>query len=258
MSLCSPWVTESDLVSCGCPEASADVTESSIQTASEILYALTGRQYPGTCEATLRPCANGGSSRPFGWSYPWFPIRIGGQWLNIGGCGCHTANDCACRPYPRLNLGRSDIQSVETVTIDDVELDPTAYRLDSHHYLIRTDGSGWPCCQDLSVDSGEGTWSVELTYGWPVPESLRHAAAVLAMEYVKSCISDDSCRLPSRTQSIVKQGISIELQDPAQYLDSGRTGIPEVDLAVHAANPNGLTREAIVRSPEVGRAGVWT
>ena len=256
--LCSPWISEADLVACNCPTASQVITSTAIDVSSEILYALTGRQYPGTCEATLRPCANGGSNVPVGWSYPWFPIRLGGQWLNIGGCGCHMARDCACNIYPRLNLGRTDIQSIVSVVIDDVVLDPAAYRLDSHRYLVRTDGDHWPCCQDLSLDSGVGTWSVELTYGTPVPEALKFAASTLAMEYVKACIDDDTCRLPSRAVSVAKQGVTIELQDPAQFLDSGRTGIPEVDLAVHAFNPNGLTRQALVRSPEVRGAGVWS
>jgi hypothetical protein len=196
--------------------------------------------------------------RPFGWAFPWYPIRSGGVWLNIGGCGCHIARDCACNSYPRLNLGRSDIQSVAEVLIDDVVLDPAAYRLDENRYLVRVDGAGWPCCQDLSLNSGEGTWSVELVYGWPVPESLKRAAGVLATEFVKACTNDSTCRLPARTQSVAKQGVTIEMQDPQIFLDSGRTGIYEVDLAVKAFNPNGLNREAVVRSPEVRSAGLWS
>jgi len=167
------------------------------------------------------------------------------------------ASDCSCSIYPRVNLGRDDVQSVETVTIDDVVLDAGAYRLDEHRYLTRTDGSHWPCCQNLGLDSGEGTWSVALTYGWPVPQYLVQAAAVLAMEFVKSCTNDDTCRLPARTQSVVKQGISIELSDPVGFIGQGMTGIPEVDMAIKAANPNGITRQAIVRSPEVRSAGLW-
>lgn len=257
MTLCSPWATLNNLTECGCPDADALVAEFSLDSASEIMFALTGHQYPGTCETTLRPCSSGGSmvSTPFG--PPWVPMRVGGNWLNLGGCGCHIARDCACNGYPRVNLGRSDVQSIEAVTIDDEVLDPDAYRLDENHYLVRVDGGNWPCCQDLSLNSGTGTWSIDLTYGWPLPQSLVRAAAVLAMEFVKACTGDASCRLPAGTQSVVKQGITIELNDPQIFLTQGRTGIYEVDLAIKAVNPNGIVREALVRSPEVRSAGLW-
>lgn len=257
MTLCTPWASILDFTACGGADDSGDIAELALESASEVLYALTGRQYPGTCEATLRPCANGGSNRPFGWTYPWFPIRVGGSWLNIGGCGCHTARDCACNPYPRVNLGRDDIQSITEVLIDDVVLDPGSYRLDSNHYLVRTDGEGWPCCQDLSLDSGVGTWSIALTYGDPVPQYLVSAAAVYAMELVKACLGDSTCRLPKNVVSLVKQGVSMEFAD-STLLTGGFTGIPEVDIAIRAANPNGISRAAVVRSPEVRSVGVWT
>ena len=107
------------------------------------------------------------------------------------------------------------------------------------------------------MDSGVGTWSIALTYGWPVPASLTRAAAILAMEFVKACNGDGTCRLPLGTQSVVKQGISIELSDPQIFLEDGRTGIYEVDLAIRVVNPHGITRSALVRSPEVRPAGVW-
>ena len=86
--ICSPYLTPADLVECDCPQdASPQTIELAIQVASEIEYFLTGKQYPGECEATVRPCGNPGSPlgwSPLFWSFPWVPLRIGGNWINHG------------------------------------------------------------------------------------------------------------------------------------------------------------------------------
>lgn len=258
--ICSPYLTTADLVECDCPDdASPDVIELSIQAASEIEFLLTGRQYPGECSATVRPCGNSGS--PVGWSalfwsFPWIPLRIGGNWVNMGPCGC-SMDACGCSGYPAINLGRGDIQSIDEVTIDGVALDPGDYRLDASRYLVRTDGGMWPCCQNLAADSGEGTFIVELTYGRPIPSSLKRAATVLASEFVKACTGADDCALPRSTQTIIRQGATMELFDPAEIIASGATGLYEVDLVNHALNPHRLLRAPRVYSPDLPSA-VWS
>ena len=145
MTLCTPYADLNDLAACECPDAPGTVAQSSLEVASEILYALTGRQYPGTCPAVLRPCASPDPMLGFNWlswPYPWYPIRIGGVWLNMGPCGCHTASDCACSTYPRVNLGRDDVQTVTAVTIDGAVLDESDYRLDENRYLVKLSGAG--------------------------------------------------------------------------------------------------------------------
>lgn len=252
--ICSPWIDQQDLYACGCPEnAPQDVMDLAIESASEILFKLTGQQYPGECEATLRPCGNSGRSVPFGWGYPWIPLKLDGVWLNTGGCGC-AMDYCGCSSYPALNLGRDDVQSVDEVIIDGVVLDPGDYRLDENRFLVRVVGSRWPCCQYLALPLDEhGTWGVTITYGWPIPADLRRAAAVLASEYVKACTSAGDCRLPMRAQTVARQGVTLQLFDPLETLNQGRTGLWEVDLAVTAHNPHRLTRQASVWSPEIER-----
>lgn len=248
MSLCQPYITRNDLVACGCPEADGATMTLAIQAASEMLYQKLP-MFPGTCEATVRPCGTPGSPVA-GWGFPWFPMRYGGQWINTGPCGCLMATDCGCKPYPRVNLGRQDIQSVTTVVIGADELPEEDYRLDGGKYLVRTDGAGWPCCQDLGKDIGEeGTWYVELVYGRPIPQAVKDAAAALATEYVKACIDDDSCRLPRRAQTIVKQGVSFVVLDDVMSL-------PEVAGVIAAYNPAGLTRAPRVFSPDVAKT-LW-
>lgn len=257
--ICTNYLTPADLVDCDCPDASPSVILLSIEAASEILFYLTGKQWPGVCEATVRPCGNPGS--PLGWSsifwtYPWIPMKFGATWVNMGPCGC-SMESCGCRPYPAVNLGRTDIQSVETVTIDGVELDPGDYRLDNHQMLVRTDGGRWPCCQNLALDSGEGTFIIELTYGFPIPSSLKRAATVLTSELIKACVGDEGCALPRTTQTIVRQGVTMDLFDPAEIIASGATGLYEVDLVVKALNPHRLTRAPRVLSPDLPTS-IWS
>lgn len=260
MTLCSPWATLTDLAACGCPDSSPSIVNAALTQASEILYMRTGLQFPGECTATVRPCSNRGQIGGFNWytwTYPWYPIRTGGEWINIGPCGCNLATDCGCKPYPKVNLGRRDIQSVTSVTIGGTVVDPETYRLDGHQFLVRTEG-GWPCCQDLGKNLGEpGTWSADVTYGDPVPEALKAAAASLATEIVKACEGDNSCRLPSRTQNLVKQGVSMNFIDLGPALSGGMVGLYDVDLAIAAWNPNGLQQRPRVLSPDLA-SGNWS
>ena len=256
--LCTPWVTADQLEDrCDVPAiASVFDEETAVQIASEILHVLTGRQYPGICSETLRPCPSPGylpqdSALPFGW----YPIRIGGQWLNSGWCGCHSSADCGCACIPQLELGRDDVLTVDQVLIDGAVLGAANYRLDHNRWLVRIDDSTWPCCQDLTEPTTEtGTWSVTITYGRPIPSSLENAAMVLACELVKAKVGVD-CALPARVQTLTRQGVSMALLDPQEFLSQGRTGLYEVDLAIAAFNPIGLRRRATAWSPEVkGRA----
>lgn len=259
MALCTSWVTGAELVACGCTSARPDTITLAAEAASEVLYNLTAQQFPGVCTELLRPCAAPGNPLVnwATWPYPWVAMRIGGAWVNMGPCGCHQANDCSCSPYPRVNLGRTDVQSVDEVNIDGDFLPAEDYRLDSNQYLVRTDGSGWPCCQDLGRDAGEiGTWYVELTYGWPVPADLRLAARALASEYVKLCNDDDSCRLPRNATSAVRDGVSVQFIDVAASINSGQTGLWEVDQAVMAHNPNRLNVPSAVWTPESASRGL--
>jgi len=262
MTLCSDWIVEADITCYEIPEGTdQDVIDNSITAASEILYGLTGRQWPGTCTETVRPCSNQAPVAgwdPAFWSYPWVPMRVGGQWLNLGPCGCNMRY-CGCDPYSSVNLGRSDVQTITEVKVDGTVQSSSSYRLDSHQYLTRLAGyAAWPCCQDLTKsDAANGTWSVTMTYGFPIPQYLKDAAAKFAAELIKYCIGVP-CQLPSQTTSVTRQGVTMELFDPQSFLEAGRTGIYEVDLAVMVANPNGLKRRSMVWSPETTGRGIRT
>ena len=242
--ICSPWATRNDLTCCS--DQSGALLDRNLLAASEILYKLTGEQF-GLCEGTFRPCCNpngGGMTMPF---------KVDGEWVNGGGCGCFT-DVCGCRPYAVVDLGRH-VTEIVSVEIDGDALDPSDYYLNDGRYLIKSSGS-WPRCQNMSVEDGDGTWLINVVYGRPVPESLKHAAAVLASEMVKACVGDASCRLPARAQSVTKQGITIDLLGVGSLTDLWLTPLEEVNLAVAAFNPDRIRRKPSVVFPEVS-PGAW-
>lgn len=255
--ICEPWTASID--DCCSTEATSAQKTDAILSASEVLYALSGRQYAGLCQETIRPCASGPSLPGFSWSrwtYPWYPTLNNGTWLNIGpACGCHVAYDCACKGIPQVTLGRQDVTQIFKVDIDGTTLSASSYRLDEGRYLVRTDGENWPCCQDLSKDIGEeGTWYIELEYGRQPPQMGIQAAEKLACELVKACVGED-CALPSRVTSVARQGVSFTMLDPQDFLMDGRTGLYEVDLFLKSVNPTGAQRRATAWAPGIkGRA----
>lgn len=220
---------------------SQTVIDTSLQAASEILWAATGRQF-GVCEVTVSPCYKNPCDvcdytiTDIG--YPWIPVlNENATWTNVS---CLCTDSCECTkmcvvplPYP--------VDAITEVTIDGDILDDTNYRVDDFRYLVRTDGICWPKCQ--------GSWSVKLTYGRPVPTLVQMATAALACELIKSCVGA-SCDLPKRMQSLTRQGVTVGFIDPMQF-GEGLTGIYIVDRAIKAYNPKSLIKNSSVYSPDL-------
>lgn len=113
----------------------------------------------------------------------------------------------------------------------------------------------WPECQDLSVDdTHENTYSITVTFGKEPPALIKLAASSLACELIKSCVGQP-CMLPQRVQSISRQGITIGMLDPMDFLKQGSTGIYIVELARNTFNPNRLMRNSRVFS--IDRNPLW-
>jgi hypothetical protein len=211
--------------------------------ATGMLWAWTGQGY-GLCEVVVRPCreeCNNGYETfwgrgPFtpgyatdksgGW-VGYGPVLVGGQWLNVtcGVCG----DNCSCDHPATLRLP-GPISSIEEVRIDGDVLVSTAYRVDNHVLLVRTDGSRWPRCQQMGKSlTEEGTFGISYTRGTEVPVGGQVAAGVLAVEMFKAMCNDATCQLPRRIQSISRQGVTITMLDKFDDIDKGHTGIWLVD-----------------------------
>lgn len=226
MTLCNPWLDLEDVGDCGCIEApNPTIVTAAMGQASEILYVLSGRQFPGLCDFLVRPCGSH--------------------------CNCEY-DACGCNRLPRVFLGY-DVVTVGSVDVGGVLLDSDTYRLEAG-WLVRLDGGTWPCCQDLAGEPGDpDTFTVTVVTGALPPYSAINAAKILTAELVKACIPAEAehCALPSRVSSIVRQGVSMAVLDPMEFLTDGRTGLYSVDLFLSTFNPNGLHRPSKAWSPDL-------
>lgn len=210
------------------------------QIAADYLRAWTGY---GTCPVLLRPCRSDCDSFATFWGYGpftrgtaarksrgfgWGPALINGQWYNLG-CGA-CGDDCSCGSGAAALRLPGPVAAITTVLVGGELLHSSAYRVDNHALLVRTDGGAWPTCQDMSEPAdGPNAFSVDYLHGIEVPIGGQLAAGALACELAKATIGDTSCQLPRRIQTIARQGLTTTFLDSMDDLDKGRTGIWLVD-----------------------------
>lgn len=259
---CSSWITEDDVTSCCAGLADPPKPEqfaTAITFATNILYRLSGRQFPGECERTLRPCSGnscgcGVTGLDSGWSWFWWDPNVSAwsAWLPFaydrfplcGGC-----NGGVCDP-PSVTLP-APVVDVTEVVINGEVLDPSAYAVVNYRELVRLDGNDWPTENDLSASSAVGgaanTWQVSYTYGRGPGDDGKAACALLACQIAQYlCNGDGSCLLNDRVRQIVREGVTFSLEDLERLLDRGRTGVRLVDMWIESVNPNQNQRRARV------------
>lgn len=262
---CTPWVSSQDVWNCcGQPTMTIDGVACNVdfamyaQSASQLLYELSGRQFAGACEKTVRPCS---------------PLMCGFQVLSRGHIvapetswygsywGWGGGRHCGCQPLDRILLSGYPIREITEVLINGDVVDPATYRLDERRYLTRVRDTAepdvalfWPSCQVLDLpDTEDGTFSVTYRWGMDPPLVGIDAAAELACELYKACNNGADCNLPSGVTRISRQGIVIErLSFSAWGLQSGiwRTGLTRVDAFLGAYNSSRITRRPSTWSPD--------
>lgn len=236
------------------------------EAASQLMYELSARQFPGNCQRKVRPCRQTCSCfgfspslglGPWYWTSQWWGGVGGWNWRNE--CG----DSCGCGSESYIKLAGYPVQSIIEVKLDGTILDPFTYRLDNRRNVIRlADVTNpavpvdlfWPVCQDLSLpDTEAGTFSVTYEWGQAPPELGRMAAAQLAVELWKSMPQNGGvCRLPTRVTKITRGGVTMERIVPlAELLRQGATGLPLVDSFMALVNPQGAKRRSAVFSPDV-------
>lgn len=228
------------------------------QQASDILYMLSGRQYPGLCERTLRPTA-----RPISWTaaeWGQYVASLTGNGFNSSWGTCWGETHRMCRNPPQIDMGVFPVREIVEVKIDGTVIPANEYRVDDNRLLVRvrptaaatpTVRSGWPTCQAFDLpDTEVATFSVDVKYGMEPPASGVAAANALASQLALAH-ADQPNRLPMRLTSITRQGISMAVMDPMQFLDKGLTGVYEADLFIRASNPQRQRRKPRVYSPDV-------
>jgi hypothetical protein len=262
---CTPWVTLEEFLEAfpqfATPSEDPPFLQESIDAAVGILWALTARQFSGSCLGFVRPCRAGCSC--------WGPGGVGYElagfgWLGggvLGGWGFDGRDlECGCGWISELVLAGYPVTEILEVKIDGVVVDPTGYRLDRRRRLVRlADADGtprfWPACQRLDLEPTEaGTWSVAYAYGAPPPAAGRLAAFELAEQFFLAATNPGACRLPTGVTKLTRQGITIERLLP-MFAKDQRTGLVLTDAFLAAYNPSGLRRRPTIRSPGYPRYG---
>jgi hypothetical protein len=264
--VCAPWATAADLCApCKGSTIDAALLERCLFAASEVLYWLSGRKYPGLCVDTVRPSAryvfDGGSGVHGGVGVPGTGYRPGPGW---GACMCNRTIRTGCNSVPEVSLPGQPVARIVQLKVDGAELvDGVDFRVDDGRWLVRLPDPatgaerGWPCCQLMTLaDTAAGTWSVQYEYGAAPPTAGVLAAAELGCQLALalSPAGTGECRLPRRVMSIVRQGVSAVVLDPFTFLDKGRTGLYDVDLFLGAENPKGISRRATAWRPGTSRS----
>lgn len=230
-----PWASAVD-VAAKVPSATEAATVECVQVATEVLWALSGRQFASLRRKQVRvlaPACPCDGRRWTGRSNE-LPPRELARWG--WGCGCTLD----------LQLPDQDTRSIISVSIDTTVVDPTGYRLDWGGRLVRLDGSAWPMPSSPAAAGLEVTY----VYGSDPPAGGRRAARLLAIAYAKQ--DESGCKLPQRVTSINAEGVSIALDDLAALREGG-TGIADVDMWVHSVNPNRQTSRPQILSPDSPR-----
>lgn len=232
-----PYITPTELIErCA---AAADFAEDddqlleAIEDASTVLYYLTGKQFAGSCQATVRPPC---------------------------GSGC----SCGCSRY-EVNLGLWPVTDLVSVRHEGVLYTGTnltnTFHVNEWRYIARNDGeyirpgNQW-AIGGSSYDSATDGFVFEVTfnYGIKIPNLMKRAARALACEWVSQIGGQDGpCKLPQRTSSITRAGITMDIASAVDMLQSGRTGIYEVDLAIVTFNPSKLQSPSFVWSGQIAK-----
>lgn len=242
---CSTWTTPAEVVAFCASEdvdSGSDIylLDEAVIISSQELYAASGKQFAGICENFVRPCSDGCSCG--------YQVLSRGHLVGWDG-ECWGGYACGCHPEPRVKLA-GYVREILEVTIDGIVVDPSLYRVDKNKYLVRTDGSRWPSCQTLELNSDEvGTFAVSYTYGRIPPLMGQMAARQLACEIFKDS-SGLECALPTGVTRVTRQGITFERSFFQRDPDGlWRTGMALVDMFLNTVNPHGLSRRGTFWSP---------
>lgn len=217
--------------------------------ASEILFQISGRLFPGKCgPKTVRPscepcwCGYQVLSRgyvlgPWDWGYPLAEL----------------CDSClvACSPS-LVKLSGYPVREINEVLLDGAVLAPTEYRVFNNRYAMRLNDERWPLAQDLTLaDTEDNTFSITYSYGADPPSIGLQAAAQLACELYKAC-SQQTCALPTGVTRITRQGITVDRLAFTSWAfrdRQWRTGLPLVDAFLASVNPAGLIRRPVFYAP---------
>lgn len=248
--LCGPWATPGDV-----PDkvkTDTGITDDTLwlrplDFASEILWMLSGRRWLGMgCQETVTLRSANTAQGRGAWPYSntwgncgcWLFGTWSGSWLYPPAgdwAGVHISRPLA------IKLPRTEVTSIVSVTIGG---DPfTDFELTPDKWLRRTDGHGWPVCGDDTVITYE--------FGTAPPLGGVEATVKLATEFARDMYQIGGCELPSQLTSVTREGVTMTVLDPQDFLNNQRTGLTTVDLWLVSVNPKQRAQRAQLWSPDL-------
>lgn len=249
---CSAWATHEDApADCANYEIDTDELDTWMGIATDILWNLTRRRWSGICSDAVRPQAQWKK-----WDGPpaWWPSLLAqGAQAPWGFCTCHRGRETGCARVPELRLPRGPvIPETISVMLDGAPF--TEFRLDDSRWLVRTDGHGWPCCQNLLADDSEpNTFSVAYQFGSRPPAAGVKMAALYGCQLTLAAAGSSACKLPARVVRVSRQGTTSSMTEPATLIEKGQVGLPIVDTWIAAVNKGNASRRATLIVPGRGR-----
>lgn len=93
---------------------------------------------------------------------------------------------------------------------------------------------------------GSGAWYVTYRFGKPVPPGGEYVASIFACQVALARCGSDNCVLPARIKEVVREGVTLTMADPLEFIGKGEVGIYEVDLWLNSVNPHKIQRRASV------------
>ncbi len=242
----TPWVTVGELqrIPALAPVDTAVLAECA-QAATEVLWALSGRQFSGPRYATVRLLPSCPCGRRRWWPAPeGSPFATGyGHALDRGVEAGYGSYGCGCGAG--LLLPRKPVRDVLHVSWHGTVL--TSYEVEDDRLFV-TAPSALPLAGTALADKG---LVVTLSFGQDPPAAGRRAARALAAAYAKGQ-QRGGCGLPSRTTSVAAEGVTVLLDDLDTYRKGG-TGVTEADAWVASVNPGRVQQPAGVLSPDSPR-----
>jgi hypothetical protein len=222
------------------------------QTASYLLWAMSGRKFTGTTTVTERYVCAKRAYRMGPSSKNYYGTLIAGEVYNIPITDFQEYAELVSdglSPESRIKLRGRPVTKIHSVrTRDGRILEESAYYLVDHSTIQAAAGVPWtPCNVEITY-----------TYGAEPPMAGKMAARTLAIEFAKLWAGDDDCALPQRITSISRQGVSYTLLDSQDFIEAVRTGLYAVDLFLKTSNPNKAQARAKVFSPDQPRARRYT
>lgn len=226
-----PWIELSELENPSDPYA-----EMAIDSATLILWSLSGRRYSGVTTVTEQyVCSQYDVPAGCVW-------EDSGRFVNQYGYMSYVTpslNLPTVQRYgARIRLRQQPVRKILSVSIGDQVLPSGSYHIRNHSELVIESSFCGSIC-----DGPEITY----IYGVKPPSLGRLAAIELANEYIKY-YNGEACALPERVTSVSRKGLNIELYDPGDFLDNGKIGLPRSDQFVSVVNPGKSKKPARVFS----------